>query len=406
MIPHPGPTAVLLSLVAFLVPAVTVASGGAMPSEGPDVVVADLFDSIRWGEVGGISAYSFGTNVCNVGDEELPWVAETNAHPVISHNLYRIRDDRFEQIGISWVKHGFGALALNRCGDCQAPGGTEALGVGCSDPYTADLNGDQGGFFGIAGLGPRAEVNAFTGGFPFPYRTQGEDGDAIYKRVQVRNEDIDPELNAGAAYVLEGQYVTPDDAQAGNQNNNASYRPVRVTQDLEIEPVSFTRPARPAIYGWAELDPAVEVVTVDIPDEGQLTVAYKVTDLGGSSWRYEYAVHNLSSHRSVRGFELPIDADVSLNEIGFHDVDYHSGEPFDSTDWAVTLPTPDAASLVWATDAFTDNPLANALRWGTTYNFRFVADRPPGSAAGQLLLFRPGTPAEVAVTLHAPESSG
>ena len=86
----------------------------------------------------------------------------------------------------------------------------------------------MGGFFGIAGLGPRSEVNGFTGAFLFPYGSQGQSGNAIYKRLQVANTDLDPALNAGARYFGEGRYVSPHDAAAGNGANNASYQSVDV----------------------------------------------------------------------------------------------------------------------------------------------------------------------------------
>ena len=53
---------------------------------------------------------------------ELNWFAMPNTdHPVIPQNLYRMsgganNDERFEQIGQSWVKHAFVALQDNACG--------------------------------------------------------------------------------------------------------------------------------------------------------------------------------------------------------------------------------------------------------------------------------------------------
>ena len=33
--------------------------------------------------------------------------------------------------------------------------------------------------------------------------------------------------------------------------------------------------------------------------------------------------------------------------------------------------------MTWSTETFATNQNANAIRWGTLYNFRFDADRPP-----------------------------
>jgi len=47
------------------------------------------------------------------------------------------------------------------------------------------------------------------------------------------------------------------------------------------------------------------------------------------------------------------------------------GRGFSITPW-----TPDqtANSLTWSTETFAQNPNANAIRWGTLYNFRFDSD--------------------------------
>jgi hypothetical protein len=63
-----------------------------------------------------------------------------------------------------------------------------------------------------------------------------------------------------------------------------------------------------------------------------------------------------------------------VHDAGFHDVDYHSGEVINGDDWPATV-AGDAVS--WATEPFAASANANAVRWGTTYNFRFVAEAPP-----------------------------
>ena len=64
---------------------------------------------------------------------------------MIPMNMYRLKvvdgAQRFEQIGQSWMKHGFTALQFDACdfGCTPHPNGTR-LGVGCSDPYSVGLN--------------------------------------------------------------------------------------------------------------------------------------------------------------------------------------------------------------------------------------------------------------------------
>ena len=48
------------------------------------------------------------------------------------------------------------------------------------------------------------------------------------------------------------------------------------------------------------------------------------------------------------------------------------------------------------------NPDANALRWGTLYNFRFDTTAPPEFGEVTIELFRPGVPIDVTVTVLVP----
>ncbi|HRX84855.1 MAG TPA: PQQ-dependent sugar dehydrogenase, partial [Phycisphaerae bacterium] len=358
-------------------------------SPGADVIVGHLPQVSSFGSVGGIAAFSIGTVSCNVGSEQLLWVYNENHHPVIAQNMYRLKNGRFEQIGMSWLKHGFAALTGDICGCGYAdPGTTQRLGVGCSDPYQSGLNGNQ--FY----LGPRSEVNPHTGEFPYPFTDINTTGDAIYKRLQVHVSDLDPGQDGGGIYFAEGQYVTPDDASAGNGDNNASYRQVGITGSGANWTATFsgmptTVRAQAAIHAWRASDPSVVETDVRVPEEGLVILAARAESLGGGMWHYEYAVQNLNSERAVRELSVPLPAGAVVQNIGFHDVDYHSGEPFDGTDWpgAVT-----GGGVRWATATYQANPNANALRWGSLYNFRFDANQPPAATTVTFALFKPGKP--------------
>lgn len=366
---------------------------------GPDVIVGDLVGVADWGtdSGSGIYAYSIGTTSCNIGDEELLWISSTNQHPVIGQSIYRYRDGQFEQLGQGWLKHGFFALQGTVCGSCSASGTGSALGVGCSDPYSASRNGGQ------SNLGPKSEVNATTGFFPYPPSNPPYSGN-IGRRIQVRETDLDPALNPGAQYFGEGHYVTPDDAAAGNGANNASWRPLSLdTSNYDFATTGSTRREEPAIYAWQEIDPMVSIQSAAIANDGTVLLAHRVTDNGDGTWHYEYAIHNINSHRSIRSFELPADSSIGIFNVGFHDVDYHSGEPYSGTDWAFTS---DGTNVSWETETFGANPNANAIRWGTLYNFRFDADTPPQSDTVSLGLFRPGTPSQVSFTALVPSPGG
>lgn len=371
------------------------ASVAAAGTTGPDVIVGDLPNISNYSTVGDTKAYAVGTTSCNIGDEPLLWISGNNQHPVIGQNLYRYHEGVMMQVGQSWLKHGFFALSGSLCGSCQGTSGS-SLGVGCSDPYSSGLNGSQ------SGLGPRFEVNAYTGVFPYPFSNpNGSSGDSVFKRLQVKLDDVLPSDVPGARFFVEGHYVTADDAQAGNGLNNASYREVTIgsTGNMSIMPGSQTERTKPAIMAWADIDPDATVVPVDVPNEGRFHVGSKVVDNGDGTWTYHYAVHNLNSDRSARLFRVPVPSGVNVIGTSFNDVFYHSGEPFDGTDWTASEFN---NRLIWSTDTFAANEMANAIRWGTMYNFSFTADSAPEMSQATIGLFKPGTPASVGVEVPAP----
>ena len=54
-------------------------------------------------------------------------------------------------------------------------------------------------------------------------------------------------------------------------------------------------------------------------------------------------------------------------------------------------------SITWSTETFATNQNANAIRWGTLYNFRFDADQPPQTANATVGFFKTGSPMTVAI---------
>jgi hypothetical protein len=402
------------------------------PTTGPDVIVSRLTGpgSGYTGAAGvaGFQAYAVGTDSLNIGNEDLEWFSTVNRHPVIAQNMYRFSSDvesktgRLEMIGMSWLKHGFTALALgsfcsNSCTFESGHSSGSYLGMGCRDPYDAGLNGQQ------SRLGPRGLVNAFTGFYP--HDTSGHPAGTapseINKRLQVLDTDMDPALNTGALYFVEGHYISPDDAAAGNGLNNASYRPVVVDADrnLSFAPnavnrcrwATGTEPAyceSPAIFAWQVIDPEVQLMNVDVPFEGRFHVAQRTFDNGDGTWHYEYAIHNMNSDRSARAFTVDFPGATTITGQGFHGVPHHSGDclaanppvpgdanacglVIDDADWTAQLDE-GAGAIAWSTDDYATAPQANALRWGTMFNFWFDANRPPAEARLAISLFKPGDP--------------
>ena len=97
---------------------------------GPDVIVGDLPEMAQYGKHCKSSCRAGGgNNFLQQRDQPLDWFALPNTdHPVIPQNLYRMsgganNNERFEQIGQSWLKHAFTALEGTVCGfGCNTSG--------------------------------------------------------------------------------------------------------------------------------------------------------------------------------------------------------------------------------------------------------------------------------------------
>lgn len=361
---------------------------------------------------GDIRVYTFPTLSANGGDVPLDWIGTGNPgeneqnHPVITQNFFRYLSDasgesRLIQVGMSWCKHGFCALQFFSCGSCQPIGGgcELALGPGCSDPYDAALNGTQ------FRLGPRSEVNPVTGMKVLPFTVP--DIETVTGGRLLIDSD---QLVAGGTYIVEANYLHPQDIAAGNQLNNSSWRRVRyasVTTHIGGLQNESTHQLEQAIFAWQNLDPAVVIQHIDIPGDGRLTVAYLVRQLDENTWRYEYAIQNYNSDRSAQAFSVPVKSGAVVSSPGFNDIDHHSGDgiggvSYDGTDWSTSMA---GGFFSWATQTFPINDNANALRWGSMFNFWFDADAPPVEADAVIALFKPGADPSATVTVMAPASA-
>ena len=375
---------------------------------GPDVIVGDIQDILNATPLGGIDAIALGTTSCNIGTTVVNWIAGTNDHPVIRQNLYRYKvvngAGRFEQVGMSWLKHGFASLQDSLCCTCQAGGDGSHLGVGCSDPYGAGLNGSQ------SGLGPNWQVDAHTGVFTYPPANPAHGTDQIYRRCQVALSDLEVTgIGNTTRYFGECHYVTKDDAAAGNQNNNASYREVSVAggpADFTMNLVGPTTRMSSAIHAWAQIDTGVTLTDLQVPGDGLVVLGNRATDNGDGTWHYEYAVYNMNADRNIGYVALPLTPGVTVTNIGFHDVSYHDGDGpgnvnFTGTDWPSSMTS---GVLTWACEIEGQNPSANAIRWGTLYNFRFDANAPPVQGSLTLGLWKAGSPPSVSGQVNMPGS--
>ena len=380
------------SWAAALCSASLLALGGPANAQATDVYTYDVGvdgnnqnDIHYYGQNGSppVAAYSIATQSCNKGTAQANWFTSggSTLHPVIGQNMFRYKDGRFEQIGQSWLKHGF--CAVNEiesfCAPCQSTP-CSTLGIGCADTYWATLNDGQTGQ-------SKANINATLGSHVHGGAPTGNA--TIRGRLQVLVSDIDPAQNPDAEYYIEGQYVTSDDTAVGNAGNNASWRPVNVLAVNNIDGGGPTRREEPAIYAWQDADRDVniqKVTNIESAGKTHFLVGYRVKKIALQTWVYEYAIQNLNSDQSGASVSIPASSSVTVSNIGFHDVFYHSGDPYDGTDWPGVR---NATEVVWATTPHSTNVNANALRWGTLYNFRFIADAPPILGTLTLGLFKP-----------------
>lgn len=404
----------------------TVSPGVPNLVPGPDVIVGDVEDIAQFdAAVGTQVGLAIGTDSCNNGDQPVDWFALPQTdHPVVPQNLYRMsgganNNDRFEQIGQSWMKHTFLALEDFVCGNCNTSGcqtGTH-LCPGCSDPYVSSLNGDQNS------IGSRAWINPFTGSFPSNANDHsGHTHNGVSHRILVETNDLIPANNPGATYFGEAAYLSPHEytwcvSHPGECNmfNNYSHRQFSVSGGptfFNFSPVSSTVRMQPAIQEWVATGATIQQVEPDPGNDGIFFVAYKVTGPTAGVWHYDYAVFNMNLDRAIQSFEVVFPGfPPTLSEVGFHAPPQHPGwahdgtvgdAGFSSTPWTFTLngPPPLPNSALWNCETFATNPNANAIRWGTLYNFRFDSTAPPAASTANIGFFKTGSP--VSVQIQAP----
>ena len=343
----------------------------------------------------GAAALSLATTACNFGDTDVPWHAPmAEDHPTIAMALYRSMDGRLEQIGVSWMKHGFYALSNNDCTPCQHPSDGSFLGVGCSDTYGVMNNSDRNY------LGPRKEINPykstwtctgshFSGGQPDCIRRHGGSGHgALDHRLVAADADLDL---PGATYYYEGYYLVHDDA---DKSNNIGTRICTMTWSGSVWTFSTPQVNNPLVLGpainrFGDLRTSVAVGA----DDGNVILAVQPTQIG-ARYHYEYALFNFDSERQIRALTIPIGADSSITNIAFHDSD---ADP--ANDWQVTLAD---GTIRWETETYANNPDAHALGFGLMYNFRFDSDAAPAAMEAVLGVFKPTGPAEVVAASLGP----
>ncbi|MBA3512309.1 hypothetical protein [Sphingomonas sp.] len=358
---------------------------------GPDVIVGFVDDAREDSRLGttqvGITA---STNACNIGDQPVNWMRlPDKRHPAITLNLYRLQDGRMEQMAASWVKHGFYATNQDDCSGlrevpmpCQPGSGGNRLRPGCSDLYTEDLNANP------ANLGPRSRIDNPASGDFDGNRAQdltGYPSSIPAERILLVEESA---LAAPTArFFVEAHYVAADDAVAGNSRNNVTYRevkPVLRNGSWVLRNASEEVRLQPAAHAWREA--GAQLTEIEGLESGIRTFALvgsKATRLADGRYRYDYLVYNMNSDLAFNGFSVPVSG-VDMSSVWFKSM-APKGEIWSTSPWTGRA---DGGRLVWSTAAYEADPKANAIRWGTSFNFSFVSSAAPGTANAVLTRFR------------------
>lgn len=345
-------------------------------------------------------------NLLGAEGADVPWFRKfsgtfppynTDQHPYLVWNMYRVVDDRLEQIGVSGIKHAFLTINFNCTIDCGSGGVSGGNGhilwPGCEDVYGVGNNDSPGD------IGPRGEVNPRTGVFNSTGSFFDQDGNGSQdnsssavgeNRMQVLRQDLQ---TAGASYFFESWYVIRDDS---NIFNSMGYRQITPTNNSGN---SWSYPfggfaTGPVIDQWVPpgTNPNTGSQTVLIENQqlGHFKLAVKTQDLGNGDWRYTYMLMNFDVDHGITGLNIPV-IGGNITDIIFHDPDQDA-----ANDWAAT-----SGASGFAFNA----PGAEEMDWGTGYTFSFVVQ---GAAPIQRQLqvsFGPGAPQSVVtVNILAPEN--
>ena len=88
----------------------------------------------------------------------------------------------------------------------------------------------------------------------------------------------------------------------------------------------------------------------------------------------------------------------TLNNVGFHAPPQHPGFANDGTEETLDIAvlrglfTKNFTSATWNCETFAQNQNANAIRFGTLYNFRFDSSAPPTDTTANIGFFKTGSP--------------
>ncbi|MCK9488581.1 MAG: hypothetical protein M0Q42_04125 [Xanthomonadales bacterium] len=349
-----------------------------------------------------------------------PWgypYPNADQHPYLIWNIYRIVDGQLEQIAASGVKHAW--LTTNT--GCSSPFGGHMLSPNCADTYGTGNND------AYDDLGPRSEIDPAGGWFGrcgsiFDTNCDGFSNSVSTSGYRDRLIVRESQLSVpGAIYYSDSWYIVQDDIDIYNTMMHRTMTPTPGGQQGWTPGNQGSQILGPMINTW--VNPAanpthnVEIAT----GEGHTRVAVKVKELagcpagsglGGTCWRYDYAVQNFDFARVVRGdppndqppnlrilsnkgfgsFTVPVgEAGVHLESGHFADIDIDPGN-----NWTAVV---GEDTVTWTA------PDGNELNWGMLFRFSLVTDVAPNEAnVAQVGLgvAGPGAPSSLGAAMLVP----
>ncbi len=379
--------------------AITCATNPVWPPAG-DVDVA-LLNLSQLTHVGSVSPEKIiiapSASLKNIGTADVAWYEKFTApsvpynndqHPYLNWSIYREVDGRFEQIGLSGIKHAFYTVNTN----CACAGG-HVLGLGCEDVYGVGNNDSN------RDLGPRKELEAFTGlwencGSYFDPTCTGSQQNNSSDLGQNRlitdtNKLTDPN---NTQLFFQAWYVIRDDIDIFN---SMGYRDFSPTQNAGggwsmNEGTVFKNGPALDNYVTPNSISTLESSQSYSSSEGHFTVASKVVDIGNGLYRYNYAIENYDFDPRFNQFTIPLLDSPLISNFIFSDSD-------------------DNALNNWMFD-FSQNKLhvtgnnTNEQDWGMLFSFSFTAPAPPEQGIISINVVNPLSNNSVTSTVLIPDT--
>ncbi len=356
-------------------------AGDNWPPDNPDVDVALIgMDEVEY--LGDFDAqnviFTPSATLESVGTADVAWYEKfdgtfppygNDQHPFLIWNMYREIDNRFEQIGVSGVKHAFFTVNTS----CICPGG-QVLFPTCQDKYSVGNNHLSNH------LGPRQNISVFNGLWNSTGSFFDQNGDGVQdnsssaigeNRMVVAEADF---ADDSLPYYVSSWYIVRDDVDIFNNMGHKQYQITANGSGWDLNSVSsFAQGSASDQYvtpNSFDLINGTASQRILQANEGHLTVAVKVIDNKDGSYRYNYMVENHDYDPQIQTISMPLAASASMTNFVFADTDSDS-----SNDW----------TAIRSNDVLTlQSTAGNEIDWGVLYSFSFTTDSPP--QAGQVSL--------------------